>query len=52
MLPQSSVGQMDREIQTRPLAERQSQLLLSTYCRVCAQQSMLTHPPSAVYMYK
>ena len=26
MLPQSSVGQMDREIQTRPPPERQSQL--------------------------
>ena len=26
MLPQSSVGQMDREIETRPPAERQSQL--------------------------
>ena len=35
MLPQSSVGQMDREIQTRPLAERQSQLLKYLLSRVC-----------------
>ena len=31
MLPQSSVGQMDREIETRPSAERQSQLLVPKY---------------------
>ena len=50
MLPQSSVGQMDREIQTRPPAERQSQLPKYLLSRVCTTINVNSSPHSAAYM--
>ena len=50
MLPQSSVGQMDREIQTRPPAERQSQLSKYLLLRVCTTINVNSSPHSAAYM--
>ena len=50
MLPQSSVGQMDREIQTRPPAERQSQLLKYLLWRVCTTINVNSSPHSAAYV--
>ena len=48
-LPQSSVGQMDREIQTRPPAERQSQLPKYLLLRVCTTIIVNSSPHSAAY---
>ena len=50
MLPQSSVGQMDREIQTRPPAERQSQLPKYLLSRVCTTINVNSSPHSAAYV--
>ena len=50
MLQQSSVGQMDREIQTRPPAERQSQLPKHLLSRVCTTINVNSSPHSAAYM--
>ena len=50
MLLQSSVGQMDREIQTRPPAERQSQLPKYLLSRVCTTINANSSPHSAAYM--
>ena len=50
MLPQSSVGQMDREIQTRPPAERQSQLPKYLLSRVCTTINVNSFSHSAAYM--
>ena len=50
MLPQSSVGQMDREIQTRPPAERQSQLPKYLLSRVCTTIIVNSSPHSAAYV--
>ena len=50
MLPQSSVGQMAREIQTRPPAERQSQLLKYLLSRVCTTIKVNSSPHSAAYV--
>ena len=50
LLPQSSVGQMDREIQTRPPAERQSQLLQYPLSRVCTTININSSPLSAAYV--
>ena len=50
MLPQSSVGQLDREIQTRPPAERQSQLPKYLLSRVCTTINVNSSPNSAAYM--
>ena len=50
MLPQSSVGQMDREIQTRPPAERQSQLPKYLLSRVCTTINVNLPPHSAAYV--
>ena len=50
MLQQSSVGQMDREIQTRPPAERQSQLPKYLLSRVCTTINVNSSPHSAAYM--
>ena len=50
MLPQSSVGQMDREIQTRPPAERQSQLPKYLLSRVCTTINVNSYSHSAAYM--
>ena len=49
MLPQSSVGQMDREIQTRPPAERKSQLPKYLLSRVCTTINVNSSPHSAAY---
>ena len=50
MLPQSSVGQMDREIQTRPPAERQLQLPKYLLLRVCTTINVNSSPHSAAYV--
>ena len=50
MLPQSYVGQMDREIQTRPPAERQSQLPKYLLSCVCTTINANSSPHSAAYM--
>ena len=50
MLPQSSVGEMDREIQTRPPAERQSQLPNYLLSRVCTTINANSSPHSAAYV--
>ena len=50
MLPQSSVGQMDREIQTSPPAERQSQLPKYLLSRVCTTINVNLPPHSAAYV--
>ena len=50
MLPQSSVGQMDREIQTRLPAERQSQLPKYLLSRVCTTINVNSSPQSAAYV--
>ena len=50
MLPRSSVGQMDREIQTRPPAERQSQLPKYLLSRVCTTINVNSSPHSGAYM--
>ena len=50
MLPQPSVGQMDREIQTRPPAERQSQLPNYLLSRVCTTINVNSSPHSAAYV--
>ena len=50
MLPQSSVGQMDRAIQTRPPAERQSQLPKYLLSRVCTTINVNSSSHSAAYM--
>ena len=50
MLPQSSVGQMDRGIQTRPPAERQSQLPKYLLSRVCTTINVNLPPHSAAYV--
>ena len=50
MLPQSSVGQMDREIQTRPPAERQSQLPKYLLSRVCTTINVNSSSHSAAYV--
>ena len=50
MLPQSSVGQMDREIQTIPPAERQSQLPKYLLSRVCTTINGNSSPHCAAYM--
>ena len=50
MLPQSSVGRMDREIQTRPPAERQSQLPKYLWSRVCTTINVNSSPHSAAYV--
>ena len=50
MLPQSSVGQMDREIQTRPPAERQSQLPKYLLSCVCTTINVNSSPLSAAYV--
>ena len=50
MLPQSSVGQVDREIQTRPPAERQSQLPKYLLSRVCTTINANSSPHSAAYV--
>ena len=50
MLPQSSVGQMDQEIQTRPPAERQSQLPKYLLSHVCTTINVNSSPHSAAYV--
>ena len=50
MLPQSSVGEIDREIQTRPPAERQSQLPKYLLSRVCTTINVNSSPHSAAYV--
>ena len=50
MLPQSSVGQMDRAIQTRPPADRQSQLPKYLLSRVCTTININSSSHSAAYM--
>ena len=50
MLPQSPIGQMDREIQTRPPAERQSQLPKYLLSRVCTTINVNSSPHSAAYV--
>ena len=50
MLPQSFLGQMDREIQTRPPAERQSQLPKYLLSRVCTTINVNSSPRSAAYV--
>ena len=50
MLPQASVGQMDREIQTRPPAERQSRLPKYLLSRVCTTINVNSSPRSAAYV--
>ena len=50
MFPQSSVGQMDREIQTRPPAERQSQLPKYLLSRVCTTINVNLPLHSAAYV--
>ena len=50
MLPQSSVWQMEREIQTRPPAERQSQLPEYLLWRVSTTININSSPHSAAYM--
>ena len=50
MLPQSSVGQMDRAIQTRPPAERQSQLPKYLLLRVSTTINVNSSSHSAAYM--
>ena len=50
MLPQSSVGQMDREIQTRPPAERQSNFPKYLLSRVCTTLNVNSSPHSAAYV--
>ena len=50
MLPLSSAGQMDREIQTRPPAERQSQLPKYLLSRVCTTINVNSSPHSAACM--
>ena len=50
MLPQTSVGQMDREIQTRPPAERQSQLPKYLLSRVCTTINVNSSPHGAAYV--
>ena len=52
MLLQSSVGQMDQEIQTRPPAERQSQLPKYLLSRVCTTINVNSSPHSAAYMHR
>ena len=46
----SSVGQMDRKIQTRPPAERQSQLPKYLLSRVCTTINVNSSPHSAAYV--
>ena len=50
MLPQSSVRQMDRKIQTRPPAERQSQLPQCLLSRVCTTINHNSSPQSVAYI--
>ena len=50
MLPQPSVGQMGREIQTRPPAEHQSQLPKYLLSRVCTTINVNSSPHSAAYV--
>ena len=52
MLLQSSVGQIDHEIQTRPPAERQSQLFKYLLSRVCTTINVNSSPHSAAYMHR